>query len=97
MRITVNKALALDKMLRERANDLKRLRSDVSVKKTSYFGVGRESSEETVPQYDVKLMDRKILALQTAIFELDATVKAANAQTMVEITGSMEELLSPLE
>jgi hypothetical protein len=97
MRITVNKALALDKMLRERANDLKRLRSEVAVKKTSYFGAGRESSEETVPQYDVKLMDRKILALQTAIFELDATVKAANAQTMVEITGSMEELLSPLE
>jgi hypothetical protein len=97
MRISVNKALALDKMLRERASDLKRLRSEVAVKKTSYYGANRETSEETVPQYDVKLLDRKILMLQTAIFELDATVKATNASTMMEVPGNMEELLSPLE
>jgi len=95
MRITVNKALALDKMLRERSNDLKRLRGDVAVRKTSYFN--RETSEEVVPQYDVKLLDKKILSLQTAIFELDAQVKAANASNIIEIEGNLNELLSPLE
>jgi hypothetical protein len=96
MKITLNKALALDKMLRERLNDMKRLRSEASFIKTSTY-LSRDLEEKQEPTYDIKMLDKRATMLQTAIFELDAGVKEANAKTEIEIEVNIPFLLSPLE
>jgi len=97
MRISINRALALDRLLKERVNDLKRLRSEVAVKKVSSWMSREGQQEEITPQYDIRKLDRKALLLQQAIYEIDAMVKESNASTTVELSTSIDELLTPLE
>ena len=75
----VNEALSLAKIVRERLNDLKALRTQVSVKDKWM----REPEKVTEPQYDVKEVDKKIIKLQNFIFEVDSKIKATNASTEV--------------
>lgn len=81
------------KAVRERINDLKSLRSDVS-KKERYFS----TTEKTVePQYKVQAVDKKIVQLQNWLYGADAKIKEANALTMVNVDVDLDELLAPLE
>jgi hypothetical protein len=95
MRITLNKALALDKMLRERLNDIKRLRSESALIRTTRF-TSRDTEETITPTYDIKDLDIRAIQLQTALFEIDAGIKEANARTEIAIEANLPLLLSPL-
>jgi hypothetical protein len=90
--MTINEILVLMKAIRERINDLKSLRSQVSIKE-SYFGDRQKVVE---PLYDVKLVDKKITELEMWLFKADAGVKQANATVKVDIEANVETLLSPL-
>lgn len=92
--MTVNELLSLMKIVRERLNELKGLRNQVSVKDKWM----REDSKVTEPQYDVKLVDKKIVGLQNFLFLADSKIKTINARTEVEgLDINVSDLLSPLE
>jgi len=96
MRLSLNKALALDKILRERLNDIKHLRLQSATEKTTRF-MARETEEVTSPTYDITELDKKAIQIQTALFDLDASIKEANAKTEIDIEANITFLLSPLE
>lgn len=94
--MTINQLLVLIKEIRNRANDLKSLRSQVSVRTTSFFG-DRET-KEIEPQYDVKTLDKKIVFLENWLFQADAAIKQVNAITEVtNLVTDVEKLLEPIE
>lgn len=89
MLITINKALVLGKVVRERINDLKTLRQGVSTKRT-LFGDSREVTE---PTYDIRELDKRILKLQRMGFAIETAIKEINNMTYVQIEDSVEEEL----
>ena len=95
--MTINEVMALQKAVRDRVAALKALRAQVATKER-YWNVGVE--QKTVePQYDIKLVDKKIMLLENFLFRADAAVKQTNAKTEVDGLGyvNFEELLAPLE
>jgi len=92
--MTINEALALVKIAKERLRELKDLRDKVSTRTiTSYDG--KETTIE--PEYDVKQVDKKIAEIETFLFEADSKIKKANATTEVSIEYSVGSLLQPLQ
>lgn len=92
--ITINEALVLQRAIRERLNELKTLRSDVS-KKESYL---YSASEKRViePLYDVKAVDKKITDLEMFLLKSDSKIKTSNAVTKINIDFDTEKLLEPI-
>lgn len=91
--MTINELLSLMKVVRERISNLRELRSEVSTKDTWM----REKEKVVEPQYDVKLVDKKLVELETFLFKADAKIKQSNA--VVEITNlevDVDKLLEPL-
>ena len=94
--MTINEVLALTKAIRERVGGLKNLRSQVSTKES--WSYGSSDKEKTIePQYEVKVVDKKIVELETWLFKADAAVKQANAATQVTLEANVDSLLSALE
>jgi hypothetical protein len=93
--MTINEALVLVKIVRERMSDLKQLRSQLSVKERFFL---RGSDEKiTEPQYDVKTVDQKITTLQNFLYRVDARIKQSNATNKIQIDTNVEALLEPLK
>ena len=93
--MTINELLVLMKVIRERLNELKSLRNQVSTKEHYMYG---ETSKKIVePQYDVKLVDKKITELENFLYLADSSIKASNAVTKVNLTVDVDSLLKPLE
>ena len=90
--MTINEVLSLMKVVRARIGSLSSLRQEVSTKDT-WMG---EEKKIVEPQYEVKLLDRKITELETFLFRADAAVKQSNAITQVNITVDVDKLLEPL-
>jgi len=95
MSITINKALVLGKVIRERVNDLKGLRTQVATKKT-FFGQP-ERGEITEPTYDIKELDKKILKLQQIAYELETAVKEQNNIVWINFPYNEAEIFTGLE
>ena len=95
--MTVNETMALQKAVRERLGELKRLRDEVAVKRTTtWMDRDNDKKEDIEPQYDVKAVDKKITELELFLFQADSRVKQSNALTKIEIEASVEKLLAPL-
>ena len=93
--MTINEALVLSKIVRERMADLKQLRSQLSVKERFLL---RGSDEKiTEPQYDVKAVDQKITSLQNFLYRTDARIKQSNAATKISLDTDVNALLEPLK
>lgn len=92
---TVNQLLVLLKEIRSRVCDLKRLRCQVAVKTTSFYG--ERETKEVEPQYDVKVLDKKITELENFLFTADAAIKQSNAVTTVDVEVDVQKLLEPLD
>jgi len=91
--MTVNELMTIMKIARERVNDLKDLRLKVSTRERFYGTV-----ERTVePEYDVKIVDKKITSLQNFIVIADMKIKNSNAITTVDIDVGVDNLLEPLQ
>lgn len=91
--VTINELMVNMKIIRERLSDLKSLRQQTSVRERYYGSV----EKATEPQYDVKLVDKKITELQNFLAVADAAIKNSNAKTKVKIDFDVNELLKPLE
>ena len=96
--MTINEALALQTAVKKRLAELQILRNQVAVKHSSnsYFGE-RETKTVDEPQYDVKLVDKKVVELETFLFKVDAQIKQANAKTEIELTANVDKLLESLQ
>ena len=91
--MSVNELLVLQKAVRERVNQLKNLVRESSVQ-TSYYG---EKEKVVTPQYDGKLIDKKVTELEMWLFKSDAAIKQSNAVTQVNVEADVDKLLSPIE
>jgi hypothetical protein len=94
MNITVNELMVLMRTVRERINGLDRLRQETAVK--TFYGYGSPETKMVEPQFDVKVVDQKIMELQYFLYLADAKVKASNAVTKVEINTDVDNLLKPI-
>ncbi len=97
--MTINEAMVLQKAIRERLNELKRLRDEVAVERTTFSPWGETSKkiEEIKVKFDIKVVDRKVVELELFLFKLDAKIKQANAVTKIDIEPDVDKLLAPLE
>ncbi len=92
--MTINEILVLSKTVRERVNGLKGLRSQVSQKESFLYGANEKKVVD--PQYDVKIVDKKITELEMWLFKADSSIKQSNAKTQVDIEADVDKLLAPL-
>ena len=90
--ITVNELMVVMHTVRDRMHDLKELRLRVSTTER-YFG-NVESTKE--PEYDVKLVDKKITELQNFIVRADMKIKMSNSKTLIDLDVDVDGLLEPL-
>lgn len=98
MEKTINEWLVIKKVLAERKSDLKAIRIQTAVKtKTSRRYEGEETTDEIEPQYDTKVIDRRVTELQNADLAIDAAVKQSNAKVELNINVDVEKLLAPMD
>lgn len=92
--MTVNELLVLMRRIRERVKNLENLKSQVSTRESWMRG----DAEKTItPNYDIKILDRKIMELENFLFKADAAIKQSNATTRVALEVNVDALLAPLE
>ena len=95
--MTVNEAISLQKAVRGRVQELKTLRSEVSAsKETNWYGE-RDKTEKVEPQFDVKVVDSKIVEIELFLYKIDAAIKQSNAATQLSIEADLSSLLAPLQ
>ena len=95
---TVNEFLVLKKVFAERKNDLKQIRLQTTVKTKTTRRYNDETTEETAePQYDTKVIDRRVTEIQNAELAIDSAIKQSNATTTLNVNVDVEKLLSPME
>lgn len=86
--MTVNELLVVVKIVRERLNDLKLLRTEVANEKRFYGDAERVVEHK----YEVVKVDKKITELQNFLMKADRAV----AVTEVAFIVNAEQLLEPL-
>lgn len=95
--MTVNEAISLQKAVRGRVQELKSLRSEVAAsKETNWYGE-RDKTEKVEPQFDVKVVDAKIVEIELFLYKIDAAIKQSNAATEINVDANLESLLAPLQ
>jgi len=80
MEYSINMLLCLEKNLKQRLAQLRSLESE-SAKETSWM----EPNKVEKPTYDIKMVDRKIVNINKALFQIDMKVKESNAVTKIEM------------
>ena len=95
MKISINKLLSMQKIMRERLNELKSLRSECSTKERTFFG--NEDKKEKEPLYDVIKVDEKMTQIERFLMNSDFAIKESNAKVKVDINIDVDNLLSPIK
>lgn len=99
--MTINEAMVLMRTLRSRIADLQTIRNAnaIRVRRWDILPNGAEKERvEVEPQYDPRVVDKKIVEIETIIFKLDSAIKHANAMTKVDVEGvDVERLLTPIQ
>ena len=91
--MTVNELMVVVKIIKERVSDLKTLREKTSVQERYYT----QTEKVIEPQYDVRVLDRRVTELQNFLIKADSAIKQSNALTNVDFTVDVDALLKPLE
>jgi len=93
--MTVNETIVLMKAVRERLGELRSLLSQVSTR-TTFYG---ERERVVEPKYDLKVVDKKIVELETWLFKADSAIKQCNAVTQVNVGSDLtvDDLLKSLD
>ena len=93
MQHTVNTLLCLEKNLKSRLAQLKQLETE-STKTTRWM----ETDKVESPTYDIKLVDKKVVKINKALFELDMKIKESNAVTKIEMADfNYDDLMSAID
>lgn len=90
--LTVNRLLAMEKSLRERLGQLNEAKSG-SLKESHWA----DPQKTEKPVYDVRKIDKRIVAINKALFEINHMVKESNAKTEIIIDLNYNELVSEIE
>lgn len=91
-KITVNKLLAMEKALRERLGQLNETKTG-SLKESHWS----DPQKTEKPVYDARNIDKRIVGINKALFEINHLVKESNARTELEINLNFDELVSEIE
>lgn len=95
--VTVNYLLAMEKSLRQRLTQLDALKEQATTR--TFYLIGTDEAEKKVkePTYDIRQVDKKITAINRALFEINHKIKESNAKTLVEVKANYDELVAGLE
>lgn len=80
--------------LQARLAELKEMKGNASTRHISRYD-GKEDITE--PTYDIKQIDKKCALITTALFNIDQSIKEANAATKIDINVDYDELVKPIE
>jgi len=95
-KMTINEALVLLKVLRERKNTLDGLTKTNS--RRDYILYGENEKKISEPQYDCKLTDKKSTAIANKILLIETRIKQSNAITEINSDDiNVDDLLSHIE
>lgn len=89
---TINTLLCLQKNLKARLVQLKEIENQ-STKKTHWM----ETDKVETPTYDIKLVDKKVVKLNRALFDIDMKLKEVNAMTKLELDLDYDDLMAALD
>jgi len=92
--MTINELMVFMKAVRQRIYELNSLRSQISIKETI---CGGDKTKVIEPQYDIKVVDKKIVELQNFLYKADSKIKQSNAQTTITMDVNVNSLLEPLQ
>ena len=95
--MTINEALALQKALQGRLSDLRKMVIENLFETVETWRGDSEKTVEKKPKYDPRVIDSKIVEIETALFKLDSSIKQANATAKVETSVNIDELLKPIQ
>jgi len=96
---TVNELLVAKNALMERRNALSRL-SGQCIRRSKRTYLDRNEKEVTEldqSRFDVEDVEAKIADVSEAIFNIDRSIKMANAKTQVEIELDVNDLMRPVK
>jgi hypothetical protein len=99
-KLTISEGMVLQRTIGQRRNDLQQMRNAnlTRSKSYSYLGDGQPKERvETEPQYDPKVVDAKIVELETFLYLLDSAIKRANAKSVIELEVDIKNLLEPIK
>jgi hypothetical protein len=94
-KMTVNALLSMEKSLRVRQAQLNELKN-AGTSRSIYRSLDK-TENITEPTYNIKLVDRKLAAINMALFRIDKAVKQSNAKTSVDVDVEFETLMSEIE
>jgi len=97
--MTINEAIIMQKVVKERVNELVRIRDANLVEKNIWDILeGKQTKrEEHKIQYDPKVVDGKVTELEIFLFKLDSAIKQANAVATVNISADIDKLLESIK
>jgi hypothetical protein len=91
---SINAWLSMKNSLQARLAELKEMKGNASTRRVSRY----EGKEDIVePTYDIKQIDKKCALITKALFDIDQSIKEANAATKIEIDVDYAELVKPIE
>jgi len=56
-----------------------------------------EQKTTVEPMYDIKAVDKKIIEINKALFNIDKRIKESNAKTTIDIDLNFDKLMSEIE
>jgi hypothetical protein len=81
MKISVSEALTWQKTLKERHGELVNLRNTNAHRERMFYGQNADKERVVEPLYDVRSLDRLVVALAREMRLVDEAIKRSNAAT----------------
>ena len=99
--MTVNEAMVLVRVIKERVSELRMLRNSVATERVTEYpdwgGDSKKKLESVVVKYDIKVLDKRVTELELFLYKADAMIKQSNAMTEIKLVADVDKLLAPLE
>lgn len=92
-KLTINEGISFLNQLQQRINDLNSIRGQ------SLYSEHKSFNGETItknPEYNVRIIDKKITELQNWKYQIEAKIKTTNASVEMNLEIPVDELLAPL-
>jgi hypothetical protein len=85
----------MQKALKTRLQQLNELKTSCT-QRTIYASFGDRQGRTEEPTYDIKQVDKKIVSINSAMFHMDAAIKAKNAEVKIDIDIDYDQLASEI-
>ena len=92
---TISALLSMQNALNARRQQLNELKGSLTMRSTSY-GLNNEKIVAE-PTYDIKKVDKKLAAINKALFRIDQKIKEANAMTKISVDIDFDALMAEID